>query len=164
MTCSEEFSTLCGIFSTSVIVYTLYNYSSVLEFIINGSGKGIIRVNGSKRNAVIDTTGGVLTIPSVKLPSLDWSVSLFEYESTKHIKDGLNSLDIISDVNTIDCKIRGRTLLTEFVYPEDLGVEKIRGCISSIFDNECFVFTIEPGDMIDYRKYANQFMLLLEDL
>ena len=82
MTCSEEFSTLCGIFSVSMITYILYNHSSVLNFIIHGSGKGIIRVNSSNRNAVVDTTGGSLVIPSVKLPSLDWSVNLFECENT----------------------------------------------------------------------------------
>ena len=164
MTCSEEFSTLCGIFSVSVITYTLYNYSSVLNFIIHGSGKGIIRTTGSNRNAVVDTTNGVLVIPSVKLPSLDWTVSLFDYETTKHIKDGLQSLDIMSNIDNLECKVKGRTLLCEYVYPEDIGAEKIRGCISSIFDNECYVFTVEKGNMINYKSYSNEFELQLQDL
>ena len=117
-----------------------------------------------KRNTTIDSTIGLIHLPSVKLPSLDWDVKLFSDSKDSCIKDGLNKLDIVSSLDTIDCKVNGRTLICEFIYPEHLGVETIRGYISSIFDDECYVFTVDRGEMIDYRSFANDFMLLLEDL
>ena len=141
----------------------LYNYVSILDYMIHGVGKGKIKV--SKGNATVDSTMGVVHLPNVKLPSLDWEVKLFkETDENSSVKDGLNNLDVVSSLDTIDCKVNGRTLICEFVYPEQLGVETIRGYVSSIFDDECYVFTVNRGEMIDYRSFANSFMLLLEDL
>ena len=164
MTCSEEFSTLCSIFSTSVLGYVLYNYSSILSFMIHGTGKGIIRQKKSSTNAIVDTTDGCLYIPIAKLPCLDWNVQLFKPENTEHINDGPNNLEVVSNIDMINCKIKGRNLLCEFFYPEDLGSKRIRVCISSIFDNECYIFTVEGGNMIDYRKYIKELENHLEDL
>ena len=158
MDCEQSYFSVFMLVSMTGVA--LYNYSTILSIIINGTGKGIIRT--SKRNATLETTEGVLSIPSVKLPSLDWEVHLFEKNC--EIPDGLSSLDVVKSINTTPCLVKGRTLICEYIYPEQLGAETIRGYVSSIFDNECYVFTINKGEMIDYRKFANQFMLEIEDL
>lgn len=158
MDCEQSY--FYEMFPLSILGLAMYNYSSLISFIINGTGKGVISI--SKRNIIVDTTIGQLSVPNVKLPSLDWEVHLFKSEHD--IKDGLNGLDNVKDIDTIRCNVNGSTLLCEFIYPEQLCVEEIRGYISSIFDDECFVFTVKRGEMIDYRKFANEFMLILEDL
>ena len=157
----ESFS-FCSMFMVSFVGIIFYNSMNIFEFMIHGVGKGRVKI--SKRTAEVDTTIGNIVIPNVILPSLDWEVHLFETKGNEKIEDGINSLNVVSRVNTIECKVKGRTLLCEYIYPEELGSETIRGYISSIFDDECYVFTVKNGEMIDYRSFANKFMLQLEDL
>ena len=159
MDCEQGYFSV--IFPLSMAGFALYNYSNIISFLLNGTGKGVINI--LKRNVTVDTTTGKVSIPSVKLPSMDWEVHLFNVEES-NVSDGMHSLKDVEEIDTLECKIRGRTLLCEIIYPEELGVNEIRGYISSIFDDECYVFTVKQGEMIDYRKFSNNFMLDLEDL
>ena len=104
MECSQESYSLCSLFMVSFVGIIFYNYDTVLDFMIHGTGKGKVRI--SKGNTTVDSNMGTIHLPNIKLPSLDWEVKLFkDTDDNSSIKDGLNDLETVSSLNTMDCKI-----------------------------------------------------------
>ena len=163
MYCEYEFFSFCSLFPMTIISYAVYNYQDVIDFFLYGPGVG--RVILKSDNMTVETTSGDLRLPTLKLPSLDWEVRFFtKYVSKDDLKDGMNDLDSVVNIEHTKCKIYRRNLVCEYIYSNEFASSELRGCVVSVFDDSCYVFTVPKSGLIDYRKFCNDFMLQLEDL
>ena len=149
----HEVSLLNMFVPVSITGALIWNYEILLKMFVYGSDLGNIKI-GKKTINVVSTNGNI-NIPTLTLPSFDWTVGFF-MEDIEHIKDGMNDYDIIMDNRVLCCNILRNKLVCEYMYPEQVdGNKRVRGYIGSLFDQKCYVFTVDNDEPIDYRKFSN---------
>ena len=162
MYCEYELFSFCAMMPISVIGFMLWNYQYIIKSMTYGTDLGNVKF--SRRSLEVATTQGQLSIPVMTLPSYDWNVGFFVGD-TSTVRDGINDYAVVENHDRIDCNIVRNKLICEYLYPEQVnGTSLVRGYVGSMFDGECYVFTVDNGGAIDYLQHANKLMLHLEDL
>jgi len=152
----------CTLMPVSVIGFALWHYETFIKCLVYHSTIGNVKF--SKTSLEVESVQGKINVPCVKLPSYDWSVGFF-VDGAFGVKDGFNIWDVVEENNTLQCSIVRNNLICEYTYPNHInGKPTVRGYIGSVFDEECYVFTVENGEPIDYQKYCDELKLHLEDL
>jgi hypothetical protein len=162
MFCEYEVFSFCTLMPLSVISFMVWNYEFIIKSLTYGADIGNVRF--TKRSLDVETTQGGLSIPVLTLPSYDWSVGFFVDDSST-VTDGFNDWNVIEKHEVLNCNIVRNKLICEYMYPHQItGKLQVRGFVGSMFDSECYVFTVEKDQPIDYQKYCNELADHLEDL
>ena len=162
MFCEYEIFSFCTLFPISLIGTIFWNYEIFFKLLAYNPEIGNVRF--TKTSLEVESVQGKLSVPCLTLPSYDWSVGFF-VDNMFDVEDGFNSWDIIEKNKVLPCRIIRNKLTCEYMYPNQVnGKSTVRGYIGSVFDGECYVFTVENGEPIDYQKHCNRLMLHLEDL
>ena len=161
MDCQEEQSyfSFCALLPLAIGVLSFFNIDKILNLAINGVGVG--KINKVKNTLSVKTSEGVIMFPNVKLPSFDWEM-YFTSEKID-VEDGTHDSTIVDDISMTRCPQFRDTIICEYLYSQDVGSEDIRGIITSHLDGLCYVFTVKKGEIIDYKKFIDQFLQQIED-
>lgn len=145
--------------SIGVIIAGL-NVDSIIHAVTHGVGVTILKKN--KKKVYANTNSGTIIVPSIELPNYETHVSLI-LESKIDLESGFvhySSLDLYNMLYLRSTKDRA---LIEYLYPEDLNLEKVYVCVENEFEQEVFVKCFSKGEMIDYRGAINQYLQLMEE-
>mgnify|MGYP003628219148 CR=1 FL=1 len=142
-----------------VLSFAAYNYQTILDIAVYGSRMGHLKYH--RKAVTTATTSGVVRLPSITLPSLDWEMRFY---NDILIKDGIyyNS-DVVKGRRYIPCRIYKDILICEYIYPSDIAAGVVKGCLISPFDDTCCIFTLDDNQPIDYRKHCEEFSQVLEE-
>ena len=161
MYCEYSVFSFCTVVPLSVISFLFWNYEFTLKMLAYGTQLGNVKFG--KKSLEIDTTCGKFNIPTITLPSYDWSVGFFLEDI--EFEDGFQEWSVLENRRKLECHIVRNKLVCQYMYPNQVnGQSKIRGYVGSMFDGECYIFTVDEGKPIDYTKFCNELMLHLEDL
>ena len=143
----------------TLLSFAAYNYQTIFDIMVYGSRIG--QIKNTRKKLTIDTMSGVVTIPSITLPSLDWDMRFYV---NANMKVGMHdSVDVIdTDSKFVQCKINKDILICEYLYPRNIANDIVQGCIISPFDDSCYIFTLNENTPIDYLKHCNEFNKHLE--
>ena len=160
MDCEQSYFSFCSLLPFAIAGFALYFSDKIVELMITGVGKG--RIRKVKKALMIDTDDGMLKLPTVKLPNMEWEVHTITQSGDSYkLNDGINKMNKVECISSIRCKLFRDILICENFYNE--LKQDMRGFISSPFDDLCYVFTIKPGEVIDYRRYINEFLEEIEE-
>ena len=160
MECEQSYLSFCTLFPLAIAGCAFYFSDKIVELMLTGIGKG--RIRKVKKTLMIDTDDGILKLPTVKLPNMEWEVHTITQSGDSYVlSDGVNCMSKVDYISTIRCKLFRDILICENIYNETK--DDLRGFISSPFDDMCYVFTIKPGEVIDYRSYVNEFLEQIEE-
>ncbi len=164
MFCEYEVFSFCTLMPISLVGMMLWHYETVVKCLVYNSGIGNVKF--TKTSLEVESVQGKLSVPCLTLPSYDWSVGFF-LDNDFVANDGVQSWDVIEQNKhqILPCRIVRNKLICQYMYPHQInGQSRVRGYIGSMFDGECYIFTVENGEPIDYQKYCNKLMVHIEDL
>lgn len=137
-----------------------YNFRTIVDLMVYGSELGHI-VKCKDGGFLTKTIMGMVRIPTVKLPSLEWELRFYP---SLEIPDGsYDNTDILKNHHFVPTTVSTTSLLCEYMYPSDIGPGDVKGCLISEFDDVCYVFTLDRSVPIDYNKYCTLFEHELEN-
>ena len=159
MDCEQSYIGFCTLFPIIVGSIVFLKLDTLVDIALNGPGIG--KLKKTKQNVTVDTSEGSLKIPTAKFPNMDWEMYFIDEETD--VKDGINDLDAIEDINLTRCKQFRDLVLCEYIYSTDLRKGDIKAVISSPLDDLCFVFTVKEGEIINYKKNIEDFLKEIEE-
>jgi len=151
--------TFCALLPVTLGIFALCKMDVLIDIALNGTGVG--RIKKTKQKVTVQTSEGVLKIPTAKFPNLDWE--MYFIEEVTDVKDGINDLDNIMSLKMSKCKQFRDLVLCEYIYSTDFKRGDIKLAISSPLDDLCYVFTVKEGDVIDYKNNIEDFLKEIEE-
>lgn len=159
MDCEQSYIGFCTFFPIIVGSIVFLKLDTLVDIALNGAGVG--KLKKVKQNVTVDTSEGVLKLPTAKFPNMDWEMYFIDEDSD--IKDGINDVDAIVDLKMTRCKQFRDLVLCEYIYSTDLRKGDIKLVVSSPLDDLCYVFTVKEGEIIDYKKNIEDFLKEIEE-
>lgn len=142
------------------IVVAGLNFDSVLHAFSYGVGVTVLRKN--KKKVYAKTNAGTIIVPSVELPNYESRLSLI-LDGNIDLESGFvhhTSLDLY---NMLYMRCTKDRALVEYLYPEDLKLDKVYVCVENEFEEEVYIQSFEKGQVIDYKGAIRNYMELVEE-
>ena len=159
MDCEQSYIGFCTLFPIIIGSIVFLKLDVLVDIAIHGVGIG--KLKKVKKNITVDTSEGVLKLPTAKLPSLDWEMYFIDEDT--EVKDGINDLDAVENLKMTKCKQFRDLVLCEYIYSNDFREGDIKVIISSPLDDLCYVFTVKEGETINYKKNIEDFLKEIEE-